>query len=183
MHYIKLVPALTGFCWLHCLSFGQASVDLIENDLDRAVREGKLVPQDIGNFLKFKYSIESQKGSGVFNKNSSSVFIRKLVWDYQSLKVREMFSLVYEDLNSPPVEKLVELFSTPFSIGGLQLESPSETQKYWRIRFKVDVPVNSDGKRLRWFADTVSLTSDSIRAKFEFKIDEATESSMKRGDK
>lgn len=183
MHCFKLVSLTAGVLLVSGPIFGQTAASLIESDLDKAVKESGLTPVDIGKFLRFNYRVETQESATKVSKPSSSVFIRKDVWEYQSLKVREMYGLVYEATEPPSTEKLVELFSTSFSIGGLQLEGPSDTQKYWRLRFRVEVPVNCSGKRFRWYADTVSLTADSIRAKHGFKIDEGFGTASFRGVK
>lgn len=123
-----------------------------------------MVSQEIGGFLRFKYVADG--------KPSTPVFIRKEVYEYQSLKVREMFVQIFESSSSPSPEQLVTLMSTYFALGGLQLETPSETQKLWRIRFRVDVPVDCPAARFRMLSDVCSKTGDSMRKQYDFVVND-----------
>ena len=65
---------------------------------------------------------------------SQTVYIRKTGDDYLSLKVHEVFSLIYDDPQPPAQAVILSAFQKRFTVGGLVLESPSEAQKNWRIR-------------------------------------------------
>lgn len=96
------------------------------------------------------------------NKRAQNVFIRQAVWDYNSLKVQEVYSTFYES-TEPPSADTLKLFSQKiFNIGGIILEQPSDKQKYWRMRFRLDAPIDITPARLRKYVGLAAGTADAL---------------------
>jgi hypothetical protein len=57
---------------------------------------------------------------------------------------------------------LKKLFQKNFSIGGLVLEEPSSGQELWRIRYRIDVPVDCTPTRLKNYMSIVAKTGDTL---------------------
>lgn len=95
-------------------------------------------------------------------KRRQTVYIRRTTDTYNSLKVNEVFALVYDDPQPPSSELLLTAFQKRYSVGGLVLEKPSEEQKNWRIRFKMEHFTSSTTDRLKEEINIVGSTGDFI---------------------
>lgn len=105
------------------------------------------------------------------NGRSQTVYVRKVPEDYAGLRVQEVFGLCYDRPEKPDAATIRRVFAKTYGIGGLVLEAPSEGQPNWRIRFRLEAPVDSTPERLRAYLDIVQATADSI----ERDIDPAAE--------
>jgi hypothetical protein len=123
--------------------------------LGKALKASKLIHTDIGGFYKIRYDYSG-------NKRSQTVYIRQTVWEYNSMRVQEVYSMFYESEQVPSAELLQTYFQKGFSIGGLVLEAPSETQKLWRIRYRIDAPASSTPERLKEYLRLAAGTADAL---------------------
>jgi hypothetical protein len=121
----------------------------------KALKASGLSHTDIGRFYKIKYDYSD-------TKRSQTAHIRKEVYDYNSLKVQEIFSQCYDSPNAPSAELLQKVFQKRFSIGGLVLEAPSQEQPNWRIRFRIDAPIEITPDRLKQYVNIVAGTADTL---------------------
>ena len=65
------------------------------------------------------------------------VFVRMVTHEYRTLKVNEVFGLVWESDKAATHDQLITIFQKKYKMGGLIYELPSETQKNYRIRFAI----------------------------------------------
>jgi hypothetical protein len=114
-----------------------------------------LIYTDIGGFYKLQYDYSD-------TKRKQFGYIRKDIYDYNSLKVQEIFSQCYDSPDAPSVELLQKVFLKRFTVGGLVLEAPSATQMNWRIRFKIDAPTDIAPDRLKEYINLAVGTADEI---------------------
>ncbi len=121
----------------------------------KTLQASKLIYTDIGNFYKLKFDNSN-------TKRSQYAYVRKDVYSYNSLSVQEIYSLCYDSPDAPSAALLEKTFQKGFSLGGLVLEAPSETQKNWRIRFKIDAPTDLPLATLSTYLNLVQGTSDEI---------------------
>lgn len=120
-----------------------------------ALKTAGLTFTDIGNFYKLKYTFTD-------SKRAQFVFVRKAIWEYNSLKIQELYSTFYESETAPSAELTQKLFQKTFTIGGLILEAPSESQKLWRIRYRLDAPTTIPTNTLKTYLQLVAGTADAL---------------------
>lgn len=137
----------------------QTQVTRSADPLAARLTESGLTFTELTGFYSLTFTIAD-------SKRKQTAFVRRTVEEYRSLKVREVFSLCWDEPTPPSRELLAAAFQKRFSIGGLTLEQPSETQKNWRIRFRVDVPADMPAKELRSHIEVVEVTADSLEAEF-----------------
>jgi hypothetical protein len=135
-----------------------------EDVFDGVLKEAKLVFEDISGFYKLKYNIANSDRKQV-------VYIRKSTESYLSLKTREVFSIFYESETPPPDNLLASLFEKRFNLGGLTLEKPSETQKFWRIRYRMDILPNLTSKEVAERLSVAAATGDDLEKGIDPKSD------------
>jgi hypothetical protein len=121
----------------------------------KTLKTSKLIYTDIGGFYKLQYDYSDTKRKQIVN-------IRQEIWDYNSLKVQEAFSIFWESETAPSADLLQKIFLKSFTIGGLVLEVPSEKQKLWRVRYRIDVPTDCTPERLKTYLSLVSGTGDAL---------------------
>ncbi len=120
------------------------------------LKASKLQYTDIGDFCSVKYTIGE--------KRSQVTYLRKLLNEYRSLKNCEVFGIVYESPTQVPTSLLISTFQKQYILGGLIYELPSETQKLYRIRFRVSLPINSLPEMTKEYLNTVAVASDALEA-------------------
>jgi hypothetical protein len=127
-----LLPSLPTMLALVCLAQNQGATTtpalVAASPLEAILKDAKLTHTDVGSFYRLQYNFTDTKRTQVG-------FVRKEVYTYNNLKVQELFSFCYDKPEPPSTEQLQSVFLKRFSIGGLVLETPTEKQPNWRIRF------------------------------------------------
>lgn len=137
------------------LASGQSNPPPPLTDFLPAFSEFKGKQEDIGGFVKIPYTItESQR--------KQAVYIRKSASEYRSLKVVEIYSLVWESDQEPSNEQVLKAAEIRFSVGHLVFEAPSESQPKYRYRFRVTVDSDITFPRLKAVLDVVAATGDGV---------------------
>jgi hypothetical protein len=121
------------------------------------IKATKLTYTEITKFYQLSYIIDE--------KRKQTIYVRKETYDYRSLKVNEVYSLVWESPNAMPADQLLTTFLTRLGIGGLIYEQPSEAQKLYRIRFRMTVPISLSPDAAKEYFNTVAVTGDTLEAK------------------
>lgn len=128
-------------------------------DLTATLEESGLRFSDLGRFLQLRYSNSE-------TNRSQSVYVRKTIDTFESLRTQEVYSLAWESKTKPTKAQLLQFFKRSFGLGGLVLESPTEGQTVWRVRFRVAVPCDTSSARLREILDLVQGTADQLEQEF-----------------
>lgn len=123
--------------------------------LDRA----RLVHGDAGGFHRVQYE-------NTTSRRKQTVYVRKEVESFGSLRTQEVFSLCYDAERAPTAEELRTWFLQRFGVGGLVLERPGATQKRWRVRLRVAVPCDVTPERLAAVLEIVQSTADDLESQF-----------------
>jgi hypothetical protein len=129
----------------------QTPTDPLGQDLTAS----KLVYSDIGKFYKLIFDIKDTSRKQI-------IYVRKENQVYNSIETREIFSLCYDEKDPPSAGLLQSIFQKRYNIGGLTLEAPSDSQKNWRIRFRIDVLANLNPAALRNRIELVQSTADAL---------------------
>lgn len=91
-----------------------------------------------------------------------TVYVRRAAEAYKSVGINEAFAICYESESEPTAEMLQKTFLRRFTIGGLVLEAPSETQPKWRIRYRLEITTKEPPARLKQMLSIVASTSDTL---------------------
>lgn len=138
--------------------------DADRDPLGRALVRSELRFDELPKLYRLRYT-SSDTG------RSHTVYVRKAAEDYAGLRVQEVFGLCYDRAEKPDAALIRRVFAKTYGIGGLVLEAPSEEQSNWRIRFRLEAPVDTTPERLRVYLDLVQSTADAL----ESEIDPAAE--------
>ena len=139
---------------------GAAPTPVTTDPMVERLKEAKLIHSDIGSFYQFKYDFSD-------TKRKQTVYMRKEIYTYNSLKVQELFSLCYDKPDPPSAELLQSAFQKRFTIGGLVLEAPSEKQPNWRIRFRASLTTDALPQTLKEYVLVVAGTADRSRERIQ----------------
>lgn len=134
----------------------QGSPQTVPDPIGDLIKATKLSYADITGLYKLSYIIDE--------KRKQTIYVRKETHDYRSLKVNEVYSLVWESPNAMPADQLTTTFLTRLGIGGLIYEQPSEAQKLYRIRFRLTVPISLNPEAAKEYFNAVAVTGDALEA-------------------
>lgn len=123
--------------------------------LGTTLRLAGLQSEDVGTFHELRYA---NRESG----RSQRVYVRKQVERYAELATQEISSLAYDRPEAPSAELLQKAFAKRYGIGGLVLETPSETQPNWRLRFRVNAAIDIAAKDLAKYCNLTQDAADSL---------------------
>lgn len=123
------------------------------------LERAKLSYTDIGDFHKVRYDNEEAK-------RGQTVWLRKTPEKYGTVVMYELFSICFESNDAPGEELLRKAMQKRFSLGNLVLEQPSEAQKFWRIRYRIDVPADVTPERLSNYLQLAQATADGLEKEF-----------------
>ncbi|MCE9557347.1 MAG: hypothetical protein K8R88_00195 [Armatimonadetes bacterium] len=130
----------------------------IDDKFAETLKETKVITKELPKFYEIRFTVDK--------KRKQTAYIRKEVFEYRSIQVREAFSICYDNKLAPSPELILAAFQKRFSVGGLVLEKPSDEQANWRIRFKLDLPIDISAKDLRLKLDVIATTTDGLEAEF-----------------
>ena len=124
-----------------------------------ALKAAELNYEDIGKYYKLRYNNSD-------TKRQQSVYIRKSVETYESISVREGYTLFYDSKDAPTSDQLIAVFQRRFTIGGVVLEAPSAAQPNWRLRFRIELPTDLTPIRLKQRLSLIQATGDDLERTF-----------------
>ncbi len=127
----------------------------IQNSIDDLMKATTLKYKNLESFYSLKFNIAD-------SSRKQEVFIRKAGNEYRSLKVNEVFGLVWESEKPATTEQLLTIFQKRFKIGGLIYELPSTAQKLYRIRYAVSMPLNSTPEAAAYCINVAATTGDDV---------------------
>ncbi len=128
--------------------------------IGRTLARTKLRFEDIGAFHRIRFD-DPKTG------RSQTVYVRRTVEEFGSLRVQEAFSLCFDAASAPSTENLRTWFLERFAVGGLVLEAPGPAQERWRVRFRVALPCDARPQRLVEYLQIVQSTADELERKFQ----------------
>ena len=123
--------------------------------LGAALKDAGLASKDIGGYYSLKFGFSSAK-------RSQTAYVRKEINTSGSLKTRKIISFCYDAKNAPSAEILKAILQKNFGIGGIGIEAPGETQKNWRIFFRIDAPGDVAPDLLKQYLVMVAATADDL---------------------
>lgn len=123
--------------------------------LGAALKDAGLASKDIGGYYSLKFDFSSAK-------RSQTAYVRKEINTSSSLKTRKIISFCYDAKNAPSAEILKAILQKNFGIGGIGIEAPGETQKNWRIFFRIDAPGDVAPDLLKQYLVMVAATADDL---------------------
>jgi hypothetical protein len=123
--------------------------------VEEQMKAAKLIYSDLPAFWNLKFTVDQ-------GKRNQSVYIRKTQEEYLSLKVHEVFGIIWESDKPASPEFMNTVFLKRFSSGGLIYELPSATQKFYRIRYRMTIFEDHSQERFVQLINIVATTSDSL---------------------
>jgi hypothetical protein len=146
------VPLFIAAAW----AFPQGVIEPLQTtSIDDLMKATKLIYKNLESFYSLKFDIPD-------SKRKQEVFVRKAGNEYRSLKVNEVFGLVWESDKPATTEQLLTIFQKRFKMGGLIYELPSATQKLYRIRYAVSMPLNSTPETAAFYINIAATTGDDV---------------------
>lgn len=147
-----------GVEWITQLLAGQSS-GAAQDPLGATLARSELNFSEESGLHRIQYEITQRS-------RSQTVYVRRKVEEFESLRVQEAFSLCYDAERAPTAEELRAWFQRRFALGGLVLEAPSENQRNWRVRFRCAVACDCTPQRLAATLRILQATADDLEHQF-----------------
>lgn len=125
------------------------------SEIDQVMKATGYKYSDDGSFIDFKMTFND-------TKRGHKVFVRKAPETYLSLKVNEVYGLVYESKEEPSKDIVTRIFEKRYRIGSIIIEKPSEKQAFWRIRYRLEFHSGWTADKFKDAANIVASTADSL---------------------
>lgn len=123
--------------------------------IDAAMKATGYTYKELPGFFYFSLAFKE-------SPRTQTVYVRRAEDSYLSLKLNEVFTLIYDD-PQPPTQALIQsVFQKRFTVGGLVLEAPGGAQTNWRIRYRMEHFASSTTDRLKEIFTIVASTGDSL---------------------
>ncbi len=129
------------------------------SEIEQVLKATGYEHKDEGGFISFKLTFTD-------TKRKHTIFVRKAAEQYLSLKVNEVYGLAYESTAAPQADLFNKIFEKRFSLGHVIVEKPSERQKFWRIRYRLDFHSGWTPDRFKEIAAVVGGTADALEQEF-----------------
>lgn len=123
--------------------------------IDNLMKSTKLKYVEQKDFYKVRYTMGE-------TPRKHDVYVRMVTHEYRTLKVNEVFGLVWESDKAATHDQLITIFQKKYKMGGLIYELPSETQKNYRIRYAISLPLNSTPEIAKSYLNMVATTGDQL---------------------